>query len=145
MEAKCKICGVPLDLSIDPEYDTVGDRNRLMPMATCNRCGDMRSKRESYHDDFYRQCVQLIVLTPSKNSEERRQSYKVSLLILARKYAKLIAAYHRSSLVIPVEDLVSDLMDKPKHWADALRAFRRHVRTVVREERERQPALPHND
>lgn len=144
-DATCKLCGCSLTLAIDPDYAGAGDVYKLIQLATCNRCYDMRTKRERYHEELNRKCATLIALGTGKKSEEARETKKTGLTMLCRKYARLLCDYEKSNLVVPVEELVEELMNQPRDWQGVMLVFRKQVRAAVRQDRARQPEMPHND
>ena len=74
-EATCKICGRAITLKIDPNYNALSDPSRLIPLATCDSCFDLRMTGVKLHRMIVRMRVRLNLelLTRNHNEEQIRK------------------------------------------------------------------------
>lgn len=143
LKCKCKICGRPLSVDCDDGYDVCGDPLRLIGLLTCNPCADHRLEVVKINDAVARLCGSLRSVAVTKANKERRESIQGALFGLLKKFAAL----HSEDLVFPVDDVVSDVMERPTGWPDALRTLRVSIKQELAR-RDNQPELartPHAD
>ncbi|HET7624389.1 MAG TPA: hypothetical protein VFM25_03920 [Verrucomicrobiae bacterium] len=125
---KCKICKRPLVVRTDEECPLEWAQ-RLLPMATCNRCFDLRARRIAITEKLHNVCMELCTVryfekngaTPRTN--QLRQKLKIALEKLCPAYMEVIAEYRGRKWDEPCDEFVALLMEKP----DKLDACLRYV------------------
>lgn len=135
-DVNCKICKVPIAVEVDDAYEELGDPFKLLKLATCNRCYDLRTEREAIFTNIG-SCCQLLIVNPT-NKDLRIKSRKL-LVILTRKYAELVSKFHRSNHMLWSEEFADMILDKPDKWFKCLDLYREQARQS-RKEAERQAA-----
>lgn len=117
VETRCKFCGCDLRLKVHESYD-VSDPKRLIPLAACNPCADLRERRRNLHLRFSSVCSGIITLHESshrsmtekekKDLEQLMDEARKSIESLVKAYLRLIGDwYHRNDMVF--EDAMVDL------------------------------------
>lgn len=118
--AKCKICKIDLTLSIADDYPAEKDPRNLIPMATCNRCFDLRERRIKIETGIKRICYRLEL--GSLESSDRAKLGD-SLKMLAKKYSEWCADILRRQHAANVGYLASALIESPTQWFNHLKDF----------------------
>lgn len=124
---KCKICKKDLVVQVDNEY--FGQIDRLLEMATCNRCFDLREKHLKSTANIEAGC-NFLVQHPEA-SEKELEKAKKHLEYWTKQYADAIRQFNHSDKVVWSADFAQVLMDKPDQWYEALRIYRQSVREQV--------------
>lgn len=114
----CKFCKKPIILTIDDAYAELGDPSKLIPMAACNRCADLRIRRRSIEEAIKRSVFPL--LTPSKTREANEQKAREELIILTKKYTALIAEWTDAADPWWDIDIIDSIIANPAHWTSFL-------------------------
>ena len=115
-EATCKICGKPLTLEIDDSYDSVADPFKLLPLATCNRCFDLRERQKRIADRL----SNFIGLLLEKPSVKSRNAIRPKLVSATRDYCDVLLTKYGKSANIWDEAMVDALMDQPEKFKDVI-------------------------
>lgn len=121
----CKLCGRPITVSIDETYYELGDHLKLIPMATCNRCADIRVGIRNSETIVERVCRRL-----DEKSIKEEAAAKVLTSVL-KNYTNFLSSSMRQSCVFD-ETVVSVLMKAPREWATILTRYRRGQREARR-------------
>lgn len=114
----CKFCKAPITLEIDDSYDPVSDPNKLIPLAACNPCADIRVRRRILETKIGKACRALQLLSPG-DKEDREELSKI-LEKLTQGYAKMICKWHGYEGMVWEECCVAEIVSKPDHWGEAL-------------------------
>ncbi|MGC1452938.1 MAG: hypothetical protein WA830_23150 [Candidatus Sulfotelmatobacter sp.] len=115
----CKFCHKPITVSIDDDYAALGDPLKLLPLAACNRCADLRVLRRTLEKKVAILCGRLI-FSSGKLDASALSKAKTGLAHWTREYARMIARWHSLEGLCWDEAIVEQLMEKPDTWGDAL-------------------------
>lgn len=119
VDAPCKFCKTVLHLQISEAYHKTGDSLRLVSLAACDRCADLRTRRSKLHRAFERVCANLII--DPKDSEVRKAAYE-AFTGLTKGYIRLICEWF--NVTIPWEEqMVDGLMHRPQMLGAVLKSF----------------------
>jgi hypothetical protein len=110
----CKFCKNPITLDVDDEYDAIGDPLKLLPLAACNRCADLRVERRSLERKVNFICM-MRHLDP-KIRESRMDHHRQMLESLLKQYANMIARWHGMSGMCWDDAALDDIMERPDLW-----------------------------
>jgi hypothetical protein len=116
----CKVCRREITLDIDDTYGQYGDPHNIVPLATCNRCADLRDRRNRIYDAIYRACLDLL----QRPNEDQRGKIAVRLTTATHRYARLLNEYHPGQVIVWTEAWPERLMEHPKQWRQILRDLR---------------------
>lgn len=111
----CKFCKKPLVISVDDDYAQVGDPFKLLPLAACNRCADMKEKKRTLEDAIAKVCFHIRALGQKISADQTAKS-KATLEILTRAYSRMVAKYLNATYPAWDMSCVNLLVDKPDHW-----------------------------
>lgn len=111
----CKFCKKPLVISVDDNYAQVGDPFKILPMATCNRCEDMREKKRTLEEAIAKVCFQLKAFSDKITADQIAKS-KASLEGLTRAYSRMVAKYLNATYPAWDIECVNLLVSQPTHW-----------------------------
>lgn len=114
---KCRICGTRLMLQIDDAYDIEHDASKLIPMATCNPCFDLRKRLQKLEDAIKLTCHDLSLNTIDKGKAVE------ALAILAKKFSGYCADMLQRQHTADVGALGRGLVEQPGNWWRTLRNF----------------------
>jgi hypothetical protein len=114
----CKFCLNPITIDIDDDYAALGDPYKLLPMACCNRCADIRVERRQLEDKIKFVC-KMRELDP-KLAVQRREKDRATLERLLKKYSNLIARWHFKEGMCWDDAVLETIMETPKQWFDVL-------------------------
>lgn len=114
----CKFCRKPITISISDSYDYLADPHKLIPLAACNQCADLRVERRSIESKvkFICKMRQLDNNRAIKGADRDR----VALEKLLKQYANMIARWHFMQGMTWDDAALDLIMDKPAHWFDIL-------------------------
>lgn len=125
--AKCKICKTPIVISFDAEYEGLGDPFKLMLLATCNRCYDLRNRRETIHAGFAVACGALACLrTPI--ADKHRAALALTVEALTKQYANYVSDFYRRQELVWDSDFTAMVIENPAKWPVILRNYRESYR-----------------
>jgi|SRR5208282_1927040 len=86
----CKFCKKAVLLAIDPSYDALADPQKLIPLAACNRCADLREEKRRLTERIARICGE--VQSKPKDETFRGKSL-LTLSTLVPKYCSMVARW----------------------------------------------------
>ena len=124
VKAKCKICKKDLVVQVDDGY--TGPLDGLLAMATCNRCYDLRDKREKATENIKNACLWLT--QHPEASKEKLEQARIKLEKWTRDYAEVMMAYNNSTTLVWSPEFAQNLMQQPDKWYEQLRFYRQTVR-----------------
>lgn len=124
---KCQICGTGLLLKIADDYPG-GDPMKLVSMATCNRCYDLRDRRIKIEGNIKRICHRLSL---GKLDDGEKGRLLEMLKVLARKFSIWCADMLRRQHAANVGYLETVLIDHPEHWYRSLLDFEEAAAQLV--------------
>jgi hypothetical protein len=115
----CKFCKTPITLSIDDAYDAISDPQKIIPLACCNRCADLRVEKRKLESQIQHVCT-LFRLSPKKYDSDTITKTKGALTRLTQDYAKMICRWNRMEGMAWEESVVEQLIEHPESWADVI-------------------------
>lgn len=115
----CQFCKRPITLEIDDSYAELGDIHKLIPMAACNRCADLRVERRTLEAKIKHVCMMRAFSKRKPSDEENEKATKV-LTKLTQDYANMVARWHERQGMAWDEECVALLLEKPQQWFDIL-------------------------
>lgn len=114
----CKFCQKPISVTVDDDYAKLGDPYKILPLACCNRCGDLREQRRALTDRVRRAANAFgAIHHPSENTVE---SARKGIGGLCKKYAELIAEWHNKDGCCWDEAVVETILANPNQWGEVL-------------------------
>lgn len=111
----CKFCKKPITIEIDDEYSKLGDPLKIIGLAACNRCADLRVEKRNLEAKIRFTCM-MRAASLKKPSETQDQKARGVLESLTKKYANMIARWHHKDGMAWDEECVNLLMEKPAQW-----------------------------
>ena len=114
----CRFCKRPITPEIDDNYSGLGDPYKILPMACCNFCSDIRVERRVVEEKIQRACRALSSLSVSDT--KGRDNMRALLEKLTKKYARMIARWYGNEGSLWDEGVLEVLMKQPNQWPDAL-------------------------
>lgn len=115
----CKFCKKSIVLEIDDSYDVLGDPRKIIPLAACNRCADLRVRRRNLEDAANKVAMRL-VQAGDKVSSELSANSREAFTKITKKYTILIADWVNSTAPFWDQTIVELLMEKPDRWPTIL-------------------------
>lgn len=112
---QCKFCKKPITLEIDDSYSEISSPVKLLPLAACNRCADLRVERRAIESKVKFIC--LMRHNNPKAAESRKEHHRQALEKLLKGYANLIARWHYLEGMSWDDECLNVIMEKPSHWA----------------------------
>lgn len=112
----CQFCKIPITVEIDDSYAELGDPYKLIRMAACNRCADLRVTRRNLERLMGRQCSALCLLRSSKTKEPTE--IRSNLERLTQDYARMIARWNHLDGMAWEPAIVDAILEDPHHWGD---------------------------
>jgi hypothetical protein len=116
---QCQFCKRHLVLQVDPDYIGLGDYLKLIPLAACDRCADLREKRRSLEEKIRRICIRLTQLTGPPRYKAAEQS-KEPLRVLTQAYSRMIADWLNASHPAWDSECVELMVDRPDQYGRIL-------------------------
>lgn len=89
--AKCRFCGKNLTLEIAPDYDEERSPVKLIKLAACNRCADLRQERRHLEDTIRTICSRTTQLGQTKITDSNSQK---AVKTVCEAYTKLVARWY---------------------------------------------------
>lgn len=114
----CKFCHNPITIEVDAEYAELGDPLKLLPLAACNQCADLRVERRFLEDRIRK--AAMIFAAIRKPGDEAKQVARVNFTSLCTRYARMIARWHRVEGMSWDQAIVDQMMERPEQWPDTL-------------------------
>lgn len=131
----CKFCRKPITLEIDDAYAELGDPYKLLSLAACNECADVRELRRLLEDRVRKLAMTVAAMHHPK--PEEIASVRKNLLVLCEKYSRMIARWHRMEGMAFDAAVVDDILNRPDQWPVALRGLWGMFRIWKREQESR--------
>jgi hypothetical protein len=116
----CKFCKIPISVSIDDSYAELRDPFKLIQIAACNRCADLRITKRKLEGKI-KIVVMGYALSSAKEAREIELKIREVLTDYTKQYAHLIAVWHKRDGMLWDEEVVNSLIDRPKYWGDSLK------------------------
>ena len=123
----CKFCKKPITVEIDDAYLELGDPYKLLPMALCNHCADLRVRKRQI-EARVKSVAMLLIQCGDKVPESVCQVATGRLHTQTQDYAKLIADWHNMSGMAWDEGIPGLILSKPDRWADILAGCWKHFK-----------------
>lgn len=126
IQSKCKICGgsAVAQFHDDAVQEAV---DKWLPMLTCNRCYDIRSRGVAASDAILNAC-RMLVYEGKNVSEKTKANIRKSLNVYTAEYADAMAAHFRLNEVMWQSQWVDDFMNAPEKGANILYKYRNELR-----------------
>jgi hypothetical protein len=121
----CKFCRKPLVLEIDDAYLELGDPLKIIPLAACDPCADVRNKISSIEMNIGKLCIALC-RNPSDDQIGRARK---GLDTLCNQYAMAIAEVNHAEQYLADPEFAKWLAEKPGQWTQILSKYRQLCRT----------------
>lgn len=118
--AKCKFCQRELVLMCDPSYDLAGDVHKLLAMAACNRCADLRIRKRKLETRI-ELAAQKFKQATMDREPDLCSALRVKLTELTTHYCNLIAEWLGATSAYWDREIVELICDKPDHWPAVLK------------------------
>ncbi len=115
--ASCKFCGKILHLQIDDSYSEVADPLKLIPLAACNACADLRVKRRRLLEFLSRDVTEL----RAAKTEEQRQKCAERLTAHTKGYVRMVSEWTNTPGLAWDEAIVDAIMADPDSCGDVLK------------------------
>ncbi len=112
----CKFCKKPITIEIDDAYAELGDPYKLLPMAACNRCADLRVQKRNIEGQLGSLCASISVAKGSKDGMPKNAKSNVERL--TKIYASLIARWNNLDGMAWEPGIVDAIIADPHHWGD---------------------------
>lgn len=122
--AQCRICKNAIVVKVADDYPWPTED--LLKLATCNRCYDMRERRESATRRVKSNCEW--VIQHPKATHEQLNRAKTNLETATKDYAIVIAEYYGSKTLVWSEMFAENLMENPIKWYEQLNFYRKAIR-----------------
>lgn len=115
----CKFCGCGLVLKIDDSYDEIGDPFKLLKLAACNNCADVRVWRRKVEAriDF---TVSFVKKAKADKDSLKLDALKRKLDDLCREYLRMVAQWMGQSEVGWDPQISESIIDNPELWNKVL-------------------------
>lgn len=114
----CKFCRKPITIEIDDSYAELGDPHKLIPMAACNSCADIRVERRVLESKIKYSCMNR--LSTKRPSEEYLNKFRNLMEKLMKDYASMIARFHFMSGMSWDDECLEAIMEHPENWNEVL-------------------------
>lgn len=110
----CKFCKKPITIYVSTSYDALADPNKLIPLAACNTCADLRTERRSIEHKIKTICT--LRSRDKKLAQAKEGPHRAALEKLLKQYAHLIARWYGMSGMCWDDAAVDDIMYQPEAW-----------------------------
>lgn len=111
----CKFCKIPITVEIDDGYEKHGDPYKLLPMACCNECADVRVLRRSITRKIQFTC-RILQMAGTNATDEMISKSRKALTSLTQAYAKMISRWNKTEGMAWDEEIVNQLIEQPDQW-----------------------------
>lgn len=119
-ETTCKFCKKGIEVEIDDEYADLGDPFNLLPMASCNRCADLRMRRMRLLDMIRALAMTLLGERNEAALDELKGEMRETAQKLVRKFRELAEDWHHGDCGPWDETMVDALLNGPKYYGNVL-------------------------
>lgn len=121
----CKFCKRPITVEVDDDYAKLGDPYKILPLACCNHCGDVRVMKRNLEDQLKAQCYSIQLLKSAKVPIPDKA--KSNLELLTKEYATMVSKWNFSEGMLWDEGIVDALCANPQGWGNIIgRIWRIH-------------------
>lgn len=128
----CKFCQKPISVEVDDDYAALGDPYKILHLACCNFCGEVREERRKIYDKLKRALTWLEVAGDSKTVRDNSAEL---LTILTKRLMRLIGKWYAVPDLIWEEAIVDQIMAGPKKahvvLASMWRMGKEHQRELI--------------
>jgi hypothetical protein len=118
----CKFCHKPITIEISDEYEVNNDPLKILPLASCNRCADIRVERRRLEDKVRVTAMTLAMAGKHRTAEVAAKTRTVIEKLL-KDYANLICRWHYLSGMTWDDAAVDTVMEHPDKWPDVLKTL----------------------
>lgn len=137
----CKVCQRPMQLEVwddvvaECEKNTVTKRdflgwlNRLVPMATCNRCFDMIAGKKAVMDRIYEAAGKLI---SGVDSKEERAGIRLTLERETKRFSQIMAHYFQLENAFWDVEFVDQICEQPMKVKTILSSYEQLLRRQMK-------------
>lgn len=115
----CKFCKKPITLTIDDSYNTLADPLKILPLACCNACADVRVLKRNLEKRIAHICNQLIFSTRKADAASTDKA-RTALTHWTKEYAKMIVQLHGKDGCCWDEAVVETILASPNQWGEVL-------------------------
>lgn len=134
-EVHCQFCKKPISVKVAEIY--IGDPNGIYPMASCDRCADLRVERNKIERAIG--LTAAIVAVDKFKGRPINPKAQETLVSLTQSYARLISKWHHLEGCVWDNECVRLILDKPHKWDKIIETLWRLFNDWQREQ-EAQPA-----
>jgi hypothetical protein len=132
----CKFCKKPITIEVADSYAELGDPHKLIPIAACNRCADIREERRILEDKIRKLSMTFNSMKPDARKQETGR-YRLAFDRLLKRYANLICRWHYLSGMTWDDAALDTIIEHPDHWQDVLKTLWTIFRDANRDRAER--------
>lgn len=129
---KCKFCGKAISVEIDDGYSKLGDPFKLMRMASCNPCADMRTKKRDLEFQITALCRHLI-FCQGKNRDNEVNHKRDLMFRLTKDYATVVAQWEKAKTVVWDAEFPEQLLNNPENIRTIVGKYWETVRHLNRQ------------
>ena len=115
----CKFCKLPITVEVAPDYSIEHDPNKLLPLACCNLCADVRVAKRLLEAKLSK-VMRTYQLLGSEPKPDRRNKTEAALTKLTQEYARNISKWHKRQGCVWDAECVNMMLDKPERWPEIL-------------------------
>lgn len=128
----CKICKRPgiakAALDCDPEWI-----DKLAPALTCNRCFDLRERKNKATETIFRACSLIIQAEGSRDVSERiKPKAREALIASTRELARVYMDYYGMDSLAWDMDFVNQLVDDPRSAGKRVNFYSREMARMAK-------------
>lgn len=114
----CKFCKKPITIDVDDDYESIGDPHKLIPMAACNSCSDIRVERRVLESKIKKACMERV--STKRPSDEYLNKFRNLMEKLMKDYARMIARFHFMSGMAWDDECLELIVEHPAQWTEVL-------------------------
>lgn len=118
----CKFCKKPITVEIDDDYSKLHDPLKLLPIAACNRCADLRVERRKLESKV-KITAMMLALAGKHRTNELESKCRSVLDALLKQYANMIARWNYMQGMSWDEECIAVIMEHPDQWATVLKTL----------------------
>lgn len=110
IKGECKFCKRPLELKVDDDYAATGDPFKLVRLASCNRCADLRTRQRRIEKSIETLSGSLLC----HPSNEERVTTREGLCRTTKSLLKIACEWYHAEGVAWEEAIVDQIMTHPE-------------------------------
>ena len=111
----CKFCRKPITVEIAVSYAEIGDPLKIIPLAACDRCSDLREERRKLESKIRVVSMTYAAMGGSKSKEIASRYMGIFEKVLM-DYANMIARWHFMDGKCWDDVAVQTIMEHPEAW-----------------------------